>query len=194
MADEPANLSRVLLDGALELADALNQTSARYALIGGLAAGYRTHARFTRDVDFLLHIPQVALPPILTELARRGFEFDELSAIREWTQEHMTTLSYHGIRVDWLKPVIPAYLHILERATNENWLNHTIRVASAEGLILLKLLAFRTQDQLDIENLVAAQRDRLDLAWIRSEWQTLAPLDDPRMLRLMDLASGQKSS
>ena len=64
-------------------------------------------------------------------------------------------------------------------------------MASAEGLILLKLLAYRTQDQLDIENLVAAHRDTLDLAWIKSEWATVAPLDDPRMMRLVELV-GQR--
>lgn len=187
MASDSAGVARELLDGALELADALNQFQLNYALIGGLAAGYRTHARFTRDVDFLLAIPQITLPSLLEDLARRGFSFDLMTAIREFTQEHMTVLSYHGIRIDWLKPVIPAYLHVLDHATEENWLEHRIRVASAEGLILLKLLAFRTQDQLDIENLVAANRDHLDVAWIQAEWQTIAPLDDPRMRRFLEI-------
>lgn len=124
---------------------------------------------------------------MLEELVGRGFSFDLLTTIREWTQEHMTVLSYHGIRIDWLKPVIPAYQHVLERATEETWFEHRIRVASAEGLILLKLLAFRTQDQLDIENLVAANRDHLDVAWIQAEWQTLAGLDDPRMQRFLEM-------
>lgn len=187
MANDSPGVARELLDGALELADALNQFQLNYALIGGLAAGYRTHARFTRDVDFLLAIPQLTLPSLLEDLARRGFTFDDRVAIREWTQEHMTVLSYHGIRIDWLKPVIPAYQHVLEHATEETWLAHRIRVASAEGLILLKLLAFRTQDQLDIENLVAANRDHLDVAWIQAEWQTLAGLDEPRMRRFLEL-------
>lgn len=187
MASDSEVLAGELLAGALELADALNQFQLNYALIGGLAAGYRTHARFTRDVDFLLAIPQITLPPLLEDLSKRGFSFDLMTAIREFTQEHMTVLSYHGIRIDWLKPVIPAYLHVLERATEETWQGHKIRVASAEGLILLKLLAFRTQDQLDIENLAAAHRDHLDVAWIQAEWQAIAPLDDPRMLRLLEI-------
>ncbi len=192
MADEPAGASRELLDGALELAEALNSGRFNYSLIGGLAVGYRTQPRFTRDVDLLLHISQISLPPLLADLAHRGFQFDEAATIREWTQEHMTTLSYHGIRIDWLKPVLPVYQHILDRATTETWLTHPIRVATAEGLILLKLLAFRTQDQLDIENLVAAHRGRLDLDWIRSEWQTLSPLEDPRMQRFEALVAGQR--
>ena len=106
----------------------------------------------------------------------------------------MTVLTYHGIRIDWLKAIIPAYQHVLDRATEENWLDHKIRVASVEGLILLKLLAFRTQDQLDIENLVAAHREHLDLDWIKAEWQTIAPLDDPRMVRFLELAGGASSN
>ncbi len=54
-----------------------------------------------------------------------------------------------------------------------------------------KLLAFRTQDQVDIENLVAAHRDTLDLDWIRAEWQTVTSLDDPRMRRLLEWVSEQ---
>jgi len=187
MAEHPAGISRELLDGAVAIADALNQHRLPYALIGGLAAGYRTHARFTRDVDFLLTVPQLTLPPLLDELARRGFEFDQLTAIREWTQHHMTVLTYRGVRIDWLKPVIPVYQHVLDRATEEQWLSYPVRVASAEGLILLKLLADRTQDHLDIENLVAAYEDKLDLDWIKAEWQAIAPLDDPRMVRLLAL-------
>ena len=132
-------------------------------------------------------MPQLVLPSLLEDLKRRGFEFDTLATIREWTEHHMVVLSYHGIRIDWLKSVLPAYVHILDRATEETWLNQPIRIASAEGLILMKLLAYRTQDQVDIENLVAANRDSLDLDWIRTEWQTVASLDDPRMRRLMEL-------
>lgn len=183
-----SDLSVELLQAGLTTAtEVLARHSVNYAVIGGMAAGYRSQPRFTKDVDFLLSIPQLVLPPVLEELAGLGFSFDLIPAIREWTQEHMTVLSYHGIRIDWLKPVIPAYQHVLERATEETWLEHRIRVASAEGLILLKLLAFRTQDQLDIENLVAANRGRLDVPWIQAEWQTVAPLDDPRMRRFLEI-------
>ena len=76
MASDSEVIARELLAGALELADALNQFQLNYALIGGLAAGYRTHARFTRDVDFLLAIPQITLPSLLEDLSKRGFSFD----------------------------------------------------------------------------------------------------------------------
>jgi hypothetical protein len=169
-----------------ETTAAMDRHNVPYALIGGLATSYRSQPRFTKDIDFLVKAPQLVLASLLEDLRNRGFEFDTLATINAWTTHHMVVLSYHGIRIDWLKPLIPAYLHILDRATNESWLDQPIRIASAEGLILLKLLAFRSQDQVDIENLVAANRDNLDLDWIKAEWKMLADLDDPRMLRLLD--------
>jgi predicted nucleotidyltransferase len=187
MADKPTLSVELLQTGLTTSAEVLARHGVNYAVIGGMAAAYRSQPRFTKDVDFLLNIPQLVLSPVLEDLVGRGFACDLVTTIREWTQEHMTVLSYHGIRIDWLKPVIPAYQHVLERATEETWLEHRIRVASVEGLILLKLLAFRTQDQLDIENLAAANRDHLDVAWIQAEWQTLASLDDPRMQRFLEI-------
>lgn len=136
---------------------------------------------------YLLNVSQIVLPRVLESLKERGFEFDLFPTIREWTDHHMVVLSYHGIRVDWLKAVVPAYQQVLARSTEEVWLGRRIRVASAEGLILMKLLAARTQDWLDIENLVAFQRGNLDLKWIDSQWQTMAPADDPRMTRFLEL-------
>lgn len=187
MADKTAVSVELLQTGLTTVAEVLGRYSVNYALIGGMAAAYRSQPRFTKDVDFLLDIPQSDLPMVLEELVGRGFSCDLLTTIREWDQEHMTVLKYHGIRIDWLKPMIPAFLHVLEHATEEIWFEQRIRVASAEGLIFLKLLAFRTQDQLDIENLAAANRDQLDVAWIQSEWQGLVGLDDQRMQRFLEI-------
>jgi hypothetical protein len=189
MASELNPVKPQVLDGTLALANVLDQYQVNYAVIGGLAAGYRTHPRATRDIDILLQVPQLVLPKVLETLEQNGFEFDLLPTIRAWIDHHMVVLSYHGIRVDWLKAVIPAYAAVLERATDESWLGRRIRVASAEGLILMKLLAGRTQDWLDIENLVAAQRGQVDLAWLQTQWQTAADANDPRMARFLELVA-----
>ena len=46
----------------------------------------------------------------------------------------------------------------------------TLRMATAEGLILTKMVAFRTRDQGDIETLLIANRAAIDVGLIREEW------------------------
>src|SRR5262249_52640241 len=115
MSNAPIHPPPDLIEGAIQAAEAMRDCRVSYALIGGLAAGKRTNPRFTRDVDFLLNVPQITLPSLLENLARRGFDFDMSVTIREWTQHHMTTMSFRGVRFDWLKPVIPLYQHVLDK-------------------------------------------------------------------------------
>jgi hypothetical protein len=84
---------------------------------------------------------------------------------------------------------VPAYQHVLERASEEIWLGRHIRVASVEGLILMKLLAARTQDWLDIENLIAAAAGNLDVSWICREWETIGEKGDPQITRFLELVA-----
>ncbi len=181
MPTDLPELPQHLAAGLLQLVEVLDQCRVKYAVIGGIAASYRSRPRFTQDVDILLQVPQLVLPGLLDDLHARGFTFETETAIREWARDHLTVLSYHGVRVDWLKPVLPIYQHVIDQARPEEWLGHSVRIAAAEGLILLKLLAFRTQDQVDVENLLAVNQGQLDLDWIRREWQSVAAADDPRM-------------
>src|ERR1044072_1015411 len=104
MADDSAIHEQDLIHALTKSAEALTAKGVRYAVIGGLATGFRGPPRFTKDVDFLLDVPQAQLPSLLADLAARGFVFDEIPTIREWIDHHMAVLNYRGIPVDWLKP------------------------------------------------------------------------------------------
>ena len=163
------------------LADVFAAKSIRYALIGGLATMMHGRPRFTQDVDVLLEVPQLELPPLLDELSKVGFEFDESTVVREFVRESVTSFRYKIVRIDWLKPLLPLYSRAIADATSMKWTEgHFLRVATAEGLILTKMVAFRSQDQADIEALLAANRETLDLARIRGEWAAIAKAEDPR--------------
>jgi hypothetical protein len=182
------------LQEALEaVVDVLVHSNIAYCLIGGLATGFRARPRYTKDIDLMLDIPQIALPHVLDSLHDRGFEFDTHAVIDDFTRHHLAVLWRKGVRLDWLKPVLPAYRHVLERAAEEQSLSCPIRVATAEGLVLLKLLAFRLQDQTDVEALVAANRETLDVAWIAAEWEAIFPREDPRMQWFMSLVNDSRS-
>ncbi|HMF38471.1 MAG TPA: nucleotidyl transferase AbiEii/AbiGii toxin family protein [Isosphaeraceae bacterium] len=163
------------------LAEAFDARSIRYALIGGLAFVLRGRPRFTQDVDFLLEVPQIVLPGLLDDLIERGFTLDPPVVIKQFVQEHMASFPFGRVRIDWLKPVLPLYSRTLADAVRLEWTEgHTVRVATAEGLILTKMVAFRSQDQVDIETLLTANRDKIDLDLIREEWSPFAASEPQR--------------
>ena len=189
MASDLPSFSESLVTGLFIFVDAMEQRNLDYAFIDGLASGYRSHARFTQDVDFLLQVPQMVLPELLDDLASKGFEFDLETTIRQWVQDHMTALTYQQVQVDWLKPVLPVFQHVIDTAQQEEWLGHKVRIATAESLIVTKLVAFRRQDQLDIENLLAANQGQLDLDLVRCEMESIAELDDPRLVQFEEMVN-----
>ena len=183
MADEVRQLSRELQDALVILAEELPAHQARYALVGGIAAGLRGKLRYTEDIDFIITVPQLRLPSLLETLVARGFTCDIMATIREWNQSQMVVMDYGSVRVDWLKPIVPAYLHVVNTATKESWNGRDLCVATAEGIILTKMIASRDQDIADINVLLAANRGQLDMSWIEQEWNTLFDANDPRWLK-----------
>jgi len=187
MPAEHDSLADELIRAVELLADTFSARSIHYAVVGGLATVMRGRPRFTQDVDVLLDVPQVVLPGLFEELARLGFDFDMDTVIREYVREHMTAFRFGSVRIDWLKPVLPLYERTLADASSVMWTEgHLVRVASAEGLILTKMVAFRPQDQVDIQTLLIANRDEIDLGIIRHEWSAVAAGEDFRTAWLED--------
>jgi hypothetical protein len=181
-----AGLQPTLIDAVARLRSAFERSGIQYALIGGLAVGSRSRPRSTKDVDILLAVPQIKLPGLLEDLITQGFTIDVRSVIEGFVQHHITMFEYRGVRIDWLKPAVAAYQHILDQASEALVFGQPVRVATAEGLIVLKLTASRPQDIADIAALLASNRGRLDLAWIEQEWCTLFELEDPRWQRFQE--------
>jgi hypothetical protein len=181
MPSEHEMLADEVIRAVESLADAFTARSTRYAIVGGLATLMRGRPRFTQDVDVLLEVTQLALPALLDELAGRGFTFDMPTVIHEFVHEHMTAFRFGSVRIDWLKPVLPLYSRTLADASFLTWTNgRQIRVATAEGLILTKMVSFRLQDQADIDTLLIANRHDIDIEFIRREWSTVSVGEEAR--------------
>lgn len=170
------------LDRAVTLlAESFAARSIRHALIGGLATSIRGRQRTTRDVDFLINVPQISLPGLLDDLIERGFTLDPSVVIPEYVRQHITAFSFGSTRIDWLKPVLPLYIRALDGAQALDWSEgRSVRVATAEGLVLTKMVAFRPQDQIDIETLITANRDDFDVDLVREEWSPFAATEAER--------------
>jgi hypothetical protein len=185
MDTDAGPLSRELVRAVELLSSTFALRSIRHALIDGLATSLRGRPRLTRDIDYLLDVPQVALPGLLDDLLKRGFSLDPAVVITEYVQQHMTAFSFGPVPIDWIKPVLPFYARALADAKPMEWsAGHSVRVATAEGLILTKMVAFRPQDQMDIETLLTANRETIDTGIIRAEWSPFAASEPERTVWL----------
>jgi hypothetical protein len=144
----------------------LKRHNIRYAIIGGLAAIQHTRVRTTDDIDALLMIPQLAMPGFFEELQASGFNVDLPRNVRELRDEGLTTIRYANVMVDLMQPLIPAYTHVLDRAIDAQIRGQFVRISSAEGLIVMKLIAMRPQDQAHVQDLLSAYAGKLDLEYI----------------------------
>jgi hypothetical protein len=162
------------------LAIVFDERQVQHALIGGLAVGLHSRPRATQDADFIVSVPALALPGLLESLASKGFQIDVMDAVQRWQVDRFLVFWSGQVRVDWLQPVLPLYSTVLNSATPQPWLDSNVRVATAEGLILTKLVAFRPQDQADIETLLMANRDEIDLELIRREWSAVSGGEEER--------------
>jgi predicted nucleotidyltransferase len=181
------NRSESLLQGVAEIAKALRSHDVSYALIGGMAVGFRALPRYTEDINVLLRIPQVQLPAVLETLKANGFDLDLMQVIRDLNTTHMAVVRFRGFRVDLFKPPLGCIDRIIDDATEIDWLGTPTRVASVEGLIILKALANRPQDRVDIEKLLTANRGLVNVEQVRSSLRECLPDNDRRLISCENL-------
>lgn len=149
--------------------DALAAPGVSYALIGGLAVACYGLPRPTRDIDILISVPRVRLPALLERFAERGFSFELESTLRRLAQDHLTEITFRGVRVDMLDAVLPLFRRAIAGARETEIEGKRVRVASAEHLVALKLLAARDDDVRDVRGILAAQQGSIDTEEVRRE-------------------------
>lgn len=164
----------------------LNERRVQYAVIGGLAVVQHSIVRTTDDVDALVSVPQLSLPALLEALRANGFCVDLERNIREFVDDGCTSLKFEETDVDLMRPVLPMHVHVLSRAQPARILGLDSHVLSPEGLIVMKLAAFRPQDQQDIQDLIEAYRGELDIEFIRAEMAAFTAPGDARTTQFDD--------
>jgi DNA-directed RNA polymerase subunit F len=79
---------------------------------------------------------------------------------------------------------------VLDRARTAEVLGRVVRISSPEGLIVMKLIAMRPQDEADIRDLLAAQAGKLDVDFVRGELETFTDPGDPRRVKFESWLAG----
>ena len=167
--------------------DIFNFMKIKYAIIGGIAVARHGITRATIDIDLIADIKKIEISELLKRFKQEGFNFTEQNAIKELAQDSFSQIIYEDIAVDILLPVIPLFFKIIERGKEEITFGHTMRIATPEDLILLKLLSFRETDRDDIKGILATNREQLNVEYI-FDWirRTIKP-DDIKIRDFQDL-------
>jgi predicted nucleotidyltransferase len=156
----------------------------RIAIIGGVARGVWAAPRATMDVDVLVDTDDATLLEAHAHAAGLVAVQEEVAALRTsgMTRLRLPEHLKGAVRLDVIAADHPYYQRVVDRSRPVEVFGRRVRVAAPEDVLLLKLLADRTQDRADIEAIVAAQTGALDLALLEHEAAALE-LELPPELR-----------
>ena len=136
----------------------------RHALVGALGANaYRNRPRTTEDIVFLV--------------GDEAFE----SHAGGFVTMRVPVVEFDGIEVDQV-PLTDA-LRVVEEGLNRAPVSDCVPIASVDTIVVMKLLAGRTQDLADVEAMIASGADR---ELLRSVVQGSVPDRAEPLARLFD--------
>ncbi len=152
-----------LLEQFERVIEALDAAGIAYALCGGLAVNVYGHVRATMDIDLLLRPEAVdralaALRPIGYDLDAGTLPFD-VGGPNERAIRRVTRLDDGDFLCVDLVMVTPVFEAVWASRTTVPWRGRKLAVVSREGLLTMKRVAGRTQDQADIERLLEVTDD-----------------------------------
>ncbi len=146
----------------------LNENKISYALFGGIALSQWGFDRYTRDVDLKLLVPNTKYPEMRATL-RKAFPVPAREHLPKTSP--VVAVMIEGVIVDF-SLAYPGYEElVVERANLHNLDRLQVRIATAEDLIILKIIAGRPQDLIDIQGLLNARVGKLDEFYLE-EWLT----------------------
>ncbi len=161
-------------DVAREFVGLFERTSVPYAVMGGIALRLYAIPRPTFDVDFTAAIDRRALPELYRAAGELGFAIPEAQH-KGWI-DSIRDLAV--VKFQWFvgSRVIDVDVFLAETSFQAQVLKRRRRLAmdgwegwfvTAEDLILLKLLANRPKDRVDVADVLFVQ-GRLDETYLRS--------------------------
>ena len=144
--------------------------------------------RLTRDIDVAIAGADGSVPALAAELQDHGIVPRIADAVA-FAQENQVLLMRHqatAVDIDVSLAWLPFELEALAAASPESLAGVRIAIAQPEDLIIFKAVAWRPQDQQDVERLVALYGSRIDLQRIRRHVRELGEALEVDRLRDLD--------
>lgn len=172
-----------------ELASALESLQIPYALIGGLAVSLRGEPRATLDVDLAVWVEADALGATVDALCHRFRSVSKDPAEFVRSTRVLPLMTSQSVRADIVFGLLPTEREIVRRATPMTVAGTSVRVASVEDLILMKLVSERERDQEDARRLLRRFGKQLDRNYLEPRITELAEsLARPEIRRMLEEA------
>ena len=145
-----------------DLADWIVQSQLEATLIGGLAVGLRSRPRVTQDIDTLLWSEEPPNQGLVNAAAVYGF-VPRISDVLEFARSHHVLMLNHaasGVRLDVSAAFLPFEREVIERSQPIRLSQDIVLpVATAEDLLIMKVIAGRSRDWIDAEQLIEINPD-----------------------------------
>ncbi len=173
-----------LFQSIARLQKQLSEAGIESAVIGGIAVSVWARPRATEDVDFKVLLDRDSAQRLLDLLAPDyiPLQVEPVQALRRHGVLFVEDSA--GIRIDLQLADVSFDESAIRRAREvELEPGLTARVCTAEDLLIYKIISTRLQDQIDVENIIRSQSDRLDDSYIR-HWLRLfeQALDDSTLI------------
>ena len=143
------------------LVDALVELQVPYAVIGGVAVSLRSVPRYTEDVDAVIWYGEDGWSEFLSQIEQRGFKARAANPIAFAQQNRLLLLTDDdSVHVDLSFGALPFEEETIRSAgLIEISEGFSAAIATAEALTVMKAIAWRPKDQLDIREIVAVNPD-----------------------------------
>lgn len=162
-----------LIESFIDLNQFLQRHAIRYCLIGGLAAGYWGEPRYTKDIDFTVVSHTRRLDEIAGLLKGEGYKIrnkgeSQLQVVQKGDRHFLADLILADTDYqDW----------VVQRAVSVPMFSIHVPICSPEDLVILKIIANRRQDLLDIENVLKNHSKNLDKNYLQ-KWFAFWEVED----------------
>lgn len=162
-----------LTQALCEIAEIFDSLSARYAVTGGIAVRIHGIPRPTHDADFTVALDRQRLTEFFQRAMDAGYTVAE-PYLRGWVDQVAGMplvklrmyLEDHGVDVDVFLAESEFQDSLLARRQCEDFQGGRIWFVSPEDLILLKLVAGRPRDLVDVQDILFVQ-GQLDEPYLR---------------------------
>ena len=156
--------------------DLLKARRTKYVIVGGVAVTAVGEPRFTGDLDAIVFVDMNDLERLVAYAIGHGFKADlddELEAVRAGGSARLTRGRFH---FDLIVRSLFVEDQALARSHTVKVFRRTVRFPSPEDLLVLKLVAGRPRDLLDVDGIMRRHGQAIDRKYVERTLHALCDL------------------